>query len=112
MKGERKAIHAKDEFDAIGGLLEGLEYFENYGKSDEEYGDFATETNSMRKDDEASEKAFSSDDDLSASDFEDSDGLSESDNDSVADSDDNYRREKENPYVAPTQSVESYVPHH
>lgn len=110
LKGERKAIHAKDEFDAIGGLLEGLEYFENYGKSDEEYGDFATETNSMRKDDEASEKAFSSDDDLSASDFEDSDGLSESDNDSVADSDDNYRREKENPYVAPTQSVESYVP--
>lgn len=110
LKGERKAIHAKDEFDAIGGLLEGLEYFENYGKGDEEYGDFATETNSMIRDDEASGKAFSSDDDLSTSDFENSDRIGESDDDSFVDSDDNEKREKENPYVAPAQPVGSYVP--
>ena len=99
MKGERKVIYVKDEFDVIGGFFEGLEYFENYGKSDEEYGDFVIEINFMRKDDEVSEKVFFLDDDFLVFDFEDLDGFSEFDNDSVVDLDDNYRREKENFYV-------------
>ncbi|CCH62074.1 hypothetical protein TBLA_0G01270 [Henningerozyma blattae CBS 6284] len=41
LKKSSKKIHAKNEFDAIGGLLEGLDYFENFGNDDEDYGDFA-----------------------------------------------------------------------
>ncbi|EDO15987.1 hypothetical protein Kpol_499p15 [Vanderwaltozyma polyspora DSM 70294] len=41
LKGSSKKIRARDEFDAIGGLLEGLDFFENFGEGDEEYGDFA-----------------------------------------------------------------------
>lgn len=32
LKGKKKKIHARDEFDAIGGLLDGLDFFENYGQ--------------------------------------------------------------------------------
>lgn len=109
LKGERRTIRAKDEFDAIGGLLEGLDYFENYGKNDEEYGDFAAESNRMKDDEDVSDMAFSSDGDFSASNFEDSGELGESDNDSIMNSEDNETKGKENPYVAPAQP-ESYVP--
>ncbi|CAI4048190.1 hypothetical protein SUVZ_12G3620 [Saccharomyces uvarum] len=110
LKGEKRTIRAKDEFDAIGGLLEGLDYFEEYGKDDEEYGDFAAASKSVKEDEGDREKAFSSDDDLSSSDFENSDDFDQSSDDSIADSDDNKTREKENPYVAPTQPEGSYVP--
>ncbi|XDT40144.1 MIF4G domain [Nakaseomyces glabratus] len=35
LKGKGKKLKARDEYDAIGGLLEGLDYFENYGEDEE-----------------------------------------------------------------------------
>lgn len=32
LEGKKKEIHARDEFQAIGGLLDGLDFFENYGQ--------------------------------------------------------------------------------
>ena len=98
LKGKKKKIHARDEFDAIGGLLDGLDFFENYGQDDDEYGDFAIDNKNSADDDdddevseisesesisdgeesegeseELIENPFSSDDELSESDFEEFD---------------------------------------
>lgn len=94
LKGKSKKIRASDDFDAIGGLLEGLEYFENYGEGDEDYGDLAFANKSFKEDSESeseseSESAienndahsklsnvktpFSSDDELSSGDFDEFD---------------------------------------
>lgn len=65
LKGKKKSIRARDEFDAIGGLLDGLDYFENYGEGDEEYGDFAIgskESANISEGDYSSEEGSSSDD--------------------------------------------------
>lgn len=94
LKGKKKKLHATDEYDAVGGLLEGLDFFENVGGSDEEYGDFArndaqnhvseeeedmdeiSETedsggsDSSEEEEEDAENPFSSDDELSSGDFE------------------------------------------
>lgn len=96
LKGKKKKIHARDEFDAIGGLLDGLDFLENYGQDDDEYGDFAINDNNNNEDndkiseisgsdsysysevsegesEDIIENPFSSDDELSESDFEDFD---------------------------------------
>ncbi|CCD27054.1 Sgd1p NDAI_0J01620 [Naumovozyma dairenensis CBS 421] len=87
LKSTKKKIRARDEFDAIGGLLEGLDYFENYGEEDEDYGDFAfgksadrsqeeaddskqSENESSESENEDDTKAFPSDDELSSGDFD------------------------------------------
>lgn len=97
LKGGQKRIRAKDDYDAIGGLLEGLDFFDNFGASDEEYGAFARTSENDRSDsdsesigtdnigddeteeeidqgsdgiDEQVENPFSSDDELSSGDFE------------------------------------------
>ncbi|CCE63583.1 hypothetical protein TPHA_0F00970 [Tetrapisispora phaffii CBS 4417] len=67
LKGKVKKIKAKDEFDAIGGLLEGLDYFENYGNNDEEYGDLAMDAKSNGKDEVSDSEASSSDKEVSES---------------------------------------------
>ena len=72
LKGNKKSISASDEFDAIGGLLEGLDFMNDYGADDEEYGDLALDDgrkarkSSGRNDD----MPFGSDDELSEGDFD------------------------------------------
>lgn len=135
LKGKSKKIHAKDEFDAIGGLLEGLDYFDNYGGEDEDYGDLAYDKHEGKEfpDEEADEEvdeeanAFGSDDELSSGDFDefDEDDLDEeewqqlreledddeSEVESAKGSKAKKKRVKENPLVAPVEpGSESYVP--
>ncbi|KAL6941933.1 hypothetical protein ACO0QE_003095 [Hanseniaspora vineae] len=96
LKGKHKKIRAKDEYDAIGGLLDGLDFFESYGASDEDYGDLAmgkaTKTDSSsdqgssesysergrsdeadEEDDEMQGTQFSSDDEIDSDDFDEFD---------------------------------------
>ena len=126
LKGSKKKIRASDEFDAIGGLLEGLDFMDNYGADDEEYGDLALqdgkkESKSARRN---GDMPFGSDDELSEGDFDefeegdldadeweqlreleddDEDNSGEGEYDSQ-DSDDmsskRRTKKKENPYVA------------
>lgn len=137
LKGKNKNIRAKDEFDAIGGLLDGLEYFENYGKDDEDYGEFAiagkqekassedeSEDESQQESDEASEEEsgdeseehienpFSSDDELSEGDFEDfdEDDLDEDEWEQLRELEGGKKSKsskKENPYVAAAPADET-----
>ncbi|KAH3903028.1 related to Suppressor of glycerol defect protein 1 [Saccharomycodes ludwigii] len=127
LKKNKKKIHARDDYDAIGGLLEGLDFFENYGASDDDYGEFeltnkntttaessgAEETKSDYSSEENLDPPFSSDDELSSGDFDEFDEgdldseeweqLKELEGSDLGGSD--YEREKnkkkENPYVAP-----------
>ncbi|CAB4257304.1 similar to Saccharomyces cerevisiae YLR336C SGD1 Essential nuclear protein, required for biogenesis of the small ribosomal subunit [Maudiozyma barnettii] len=131
LKKGKKTISAADEFDAIGGLLEGLDFVDNYGASDEEYGDFAFENDksSGRTTTRDEDKPFSSDDELSEGDFDEfSDGdldedewdqLKELEDDETDESGDetsersNGNKTKENPYVAPNSTstdTGSYIP--
>lgn len=50
LKRNSKKLHARDEYDAIGGLLEGLDFIDNYGIEDEEYGEYGTEQKSDSRD--------------------------------------------------------------
>ncbi|CAL9729350.1 suppressor of glycerol defect protein 1 [Monosporozyma unispora] len=130
LKGKKKNIHARDEFDAIGGLLDGLEYFENYGKDDKEYGDFAIagkngeasseeesedeselesddvpEGGSDEESEEHIENPFSSDDELSEGDFDEfgEDDLDEGEWEQLRELEGDIKSKsskKENPYVA------------
>ena len=129
LKGKNR-ISASDEFDAIGGLLEGLDFMDNYGASDEEYGDLAFDDGKKsRKSKDDTDKPFSSDDELSEGDF---DEFEEGDLDEEeweqlheleeegenSDSEDgsskhSKRKPKENPYVAATSTDAentAYVP--
>lgn len=139
LKGKKKELHAKDEYDAVGGLLEGLDFFENYGEGDEEYGDFALNnkqaSNNESEDESESdgsedaedsegsseevvENPFSSDDELSSGDFEDFDeeDLNEEELEQLRELEENTKSKstkKENPYVAPVVEMEQtteYIP--
>ncbi|GAV51958.1 hypothetical protein ZYGR_0AF04300 [Zygosaccharomyces rouxii] len=137
LKGKHKKIHARDEFDAVGGLLEGLDFFENYDDderidqdesgseesadeseeemqlNDEDEGEGEEEEESESEEDDG-QKMFSSDDDLSSGDFDDEDEpLDEDDEGDESDemeSKSNKKKPKENPYVAPAQNDGAYVP--
>ncbi|SMN22635.1 similar to Saccharomyces cerevisiae YLR336C SGD1 Essential nuclear protein, required for biogenesis of the small ribosomal subunit [Maudiozyma saulgeensis] len=133
LKNGKKRISAQDEFDAIGGLLEGLDFVDNYGASDEEYGDFAFENDKSRakSNNRNEDKPFSSDDELSEGDFDEFDDgdldedewnqlneLEDEDNESEEDGDEHSerssgKRTKENPYVAANSvstDAGAYVP--
>lgn len=86
LKGDKRKIRAKDDFDAVGGLLEGLDFFENYDnlsdseeessesedESDEEEEseeDFEDETRAKKN----NQNPFPSDDELSSGDFDEFD---------------------------------------
>ncbi|KAL6939872.1 hypothetical protein ACO0RG_003720 [Hanseniaspora osmophila] len=77
LKGKTKKIKAKDEYDAIGGLLDGLDFFEDYGASDEDYGDL--EMDKVNKADSSSEEESSESYSESESSDEDHDGDQEED---------------------------------
>lgn len=136
LKGSSKKIQANDEFDAIGGLLEGLDYFEEIGKGDQEYGDFAHDSNKPseidssessgseeeeqeededdeREEEEVIENPFSSDDELDSDDFDEfgSDDLDPEELDQLRELEGGKKKshKKENPYAAPVESG-SYVP--
>lgn len=132
LKGKKKKIHARDEFDAIGGLLEGLDFIEEYGSEDDEYGDLAHDGggSSDSEGEEAHEGVPqglpSSDDELSSGDFDEFDdndlneeewqqlrdleGSDDSDQDQVEGSPKKIKK-KANPLVAPVPaSNEAYVP--
>lgn len=138
LKGKNKKIHARDEFDAVGGLLEGLDFFENYDDAEqisqtenasEETTDKSeedeVENERLNENDEGEEgeeseleeddgqKMFSSDDDLSSGDFDDEDEpLDEADEESGSDEmePESNKKTKENPYVAPAKNNSAYIP--
>lgn len=135
LKGKSKKIRAKDEFDAIGGLLEGLDFIENFGEEDDDYGNFArdenTEERNSRKeqDSESDVEAglLPSDDELSSDDFDDFEegdlneeewaqlrDLEEEDQDGHEEIDTSTAgrkpRTRENPLVAPVVDHGAYVP--
>ncbi|KAL6927367.1 hypothetical protein ACO0SA_003665 [Hanseniaspora valbyensis] len=61
-----KKLRALDEYDAIGGLLEGLDFFDNYGENLGEYGDLAINDNandisSSESDSDSSDESDSED---------------------------------------------------
>ncbi|CDO92276.1 unnamed protein product [Kluyveromyces dobzhanskii CBS 2104] len=92
-----KSLRATDEYDAIGGLLEGLDYFDDFGngssdneKDGDDYSDGSGSEDELiseeeeeeedaeldsgnEKEDEAVENPFSSDDELSSGDFDEFD---------------------------------------
>lgn len=131
LKGKSKKIHARDEFDAIGGLLDGLDYFDGYGAEDEDYGEYAygddrRKESSDEEQDGEEVPAFGSDDELSSGDFDEFDEddldeeeweqlreLEERDDESGDDEKAKIKgkRVKENPLVAPIEpGTEAYVP--
>ncbi|KAL3231113.1 Suppressor of glycerol defect protein 1 [Nakaseomyces bracarensis] len=140
LKGDKRKIRAKDEFDAVGGLLEGLDFFENFDdlSESEEESDLISEDevedensgaeSESESDQRDIDKPFSSDDELSSGDFDEFDEndldeeeweqlreLEDSDdeNDDESDSKSSKKKTKhrENPYVAPSESVSgAYVP--
>lgn len=132
LKGKNKKIHARDEFDAVGGLLEGLDFFEEYGDKDEEYGEFggddgsSSDSQSEESDEKAPEGLPSSDDEISSGDFDefDEDDLDEEEwqqlrelegqdgsDEDQAEKSSGKTRKKPNPLVAPVApSNETYVP--
>ncbi|QLQ81585.1 hypothetical protein HG537_0F03460 [Torulaspora globosa] len=132
LKGKNKRIRAKDEFDAVGGLLEGLEFFEKYGDEDDEYGNFAQDDGSSGESQggESDEQPItglpSSDDEISSGDFDEFDEddldeeewqqLRELEGEDASDGDENSEptgktKKKPNPLVAPVaSSTENYVP--
>ncbi|CCK68996.1 Sgd1p KNAG_0B05640 [Huiozyma naganishii CBS 8797] len=127
LKSKNKRIHAKDEYDAIGGLLEGLDYFENVGNDDEEYGDFSIDED-KKKSKGNKGNGFPSDDEISFGDFDEfnKDDLNEEEWEQLReledDEDDEDKdgsdvsdvgtRVRENPYVAPQteETSATYVP--
>lgn len=135
LKGKSKKIRAKDEFDAIGGLLEGLDFIENYGEEDDDYGNFARSENTEEKHPTAEESSdndvevglLPSDDELSSGDFDDFEeddlneeewaqlrDLEEEEEDGDEERDTNTAKRKprarENPLVAPVADYGAYVP--
>lgn len=68
MNSKNKKLKAMDEYDAIGGLLEGLDFFDDYGKDLEDYGDLefkddvSSDSESDESDSEASDDSEHSDD--------------------------------------------------
>ena len=135
IKGKNKKLKAKDEFDAIGGLLEGLDFFENYGDegsaseeedsgSDEEreadsVSDYDNKSSSQHEagdDTSDEENPFSSDDEISEGDFDefDEDDLNEEEWEELRELEGGEKRDKrskrENPYVAPITEETTYIP--
>ncbi|CAR25962.1 hypothetical protein ZYGR_0A05330 [Zygosaccharomyces rouxii] len=138
LRGKNKKIHARDEFDAVGGLLEGLDFFENFEngersdqdesgseededeseddseeeeeEQDGQSNDEEEEEESLSEEDDG-QKLFSSDDDLSSGDFDDEDEpLDEEDESDEMEHKSSKKKVKENPYVAPAQNDGAYVP--
>ncbi|AMD22930.1 HHR161Cp [Eremothecium sinecaudum] len=135
LKGKKKKLRATDEYDAIGGLLEGLEFFENYGsdnsavevdsdvddgspsESDAGSGDSESDKSEdigSSDEEENVENPFSSDDELSSDDFDEfgSEDLDDEELEQLRELEgekEPKKRVKENPYVAPSSS-QAYVP--
>ncbi|QEU61975.1 Sgd1 [Kluyveromyces lactis] len=130
-----KKLRATDEYDAIGGLLEGLDYFEDFG--DDESGEENVEDDSNVSDDGEDElisendededeqtedgqieTPFSSDDELSSGDFDefDEDDLDEDEWQQLRELEGHApssarKKQKENIYAAPAiEENKSYVP--
>lgn len=128
----KKSLKAENEFDAIGGLLEGLDFFENYGEDEQDLSEESSEeegsedekpTRSGERHLKADE--LPSDDELSSGDFDefDEDDLDEeewkqlreleeeeegngsvSSEASMSDSEGVPNKRRENPYVAPASA--------
>ncbi|SCU78987.1 LAME_0A06744g1_1 [Lachancea meyersii CBS 8951] len=133
LKGKQKNLKASNEFDAIGGLLEGLDFFENYDSEDSQSGEAEEEAQSEVSEEdqrngresesqsEAGENPFSSDDEISEGDFDefDENDLDEQEwkdlhelegQGSDQNSDQETSSKRENPYVAPAAEPVAYVP--
>ncbi|CUS22716.1 LAQU0S06e04412g1_1 [Lachancea quebecensis] len=126
MKGNKKRLKAKDEFDAIGGLLEGLDFFENYSSdeahsssdesNEEQFSDGTKDEIELEEGSSDVGKAFSSDDEISEGDFDefDEDDLDEDEWEQLRELEGGERptksSKKENPYVAPVSGTSAYVP--
>ncbi|KAG0679904.1 suppressor of glycerol defect [Kluyveromyces marxianus] len=134
---KKNKLHAADEYDAIGGLLEGLDYFENFGEEGEE-GEEDEEDEIMSEEDdedeiisegedeiisgneeeeEEVENPFSSDDELSSGDFDEfSEGdLDEEEWEQLRELEggkpSKAPKEKENIYTAPVSDTsQAYIP--
>ncbi|KAL2710659.1 Suppressor of glycerol defect protein1with MIF4G superfamily conserved domain [Kluyveromyces marxianus] len=131
---KKNKLHAADEYDAIGGLLEGLDYFENFGEEgeeDEEDEIMSEEDNEdeiisegedeiisgNEEEEEEVENPFSSDDELSSGDFDEfSEGdLDEEEWEQLRELEggkpSKAPKEKENIYTAPVSDTsQAYIP--
>ncbi|CEP64910.1 Sgd1p LALA0_S15e00144g [Lachancea lanzarotensis] len=133
LKGKKKTLKANSEFDAVGGLLEGLDFFENYNSdiSDESESEVESEASNGlsdepeniskrhsagEADENGPENPFSSDDEVSEGDFEefDENDLDEQEwkelRELEGETSDQETTVRENPYVAPTSEPAAYVP--
>lgn len=77
LNSKSKKLKAMDEYDAIGGLLEGLDFFDNYGKDLEDYGDLEFKDDDLSESD--SEESESEESHSEASDEEVYDEFDEND---------------------------------
>lgn len=129
LKGNKLTVEKDD--DGLGGLLDGLDFMDNYDQPSEEYeseeeekddeeeellDDIAEEDEGEEEVDDAGEgdeneqieNPFSSDDEINSSDFDSDVDITDEENE---ESGDILRpAPKENPYVAPVQSTSKYVP--
>lgn len=122
LKGKNKKIHARDEFDAIGGLLDGLDFFDNFearqgksteedeGISDQEHSSEGESVDELGSSEEDIQKPFSSDDELTSGDFDNESELMD-DEKSGEEEDFGENKDKENPFIAPlTKNEDTYIP--
>ncbi|CAI8508594.1 unnamed protein product [Hanseniaspora opuntiae] len=77
LNSKSKKLKAMDEYDAIGGLLEGLDFFDDYGKDLEDYGDLEIKDDDLSESE--SEESDSEESESEASDEEVYDEFDEND---------------------------------
>lgn len=99
LKGKKK-LTAQDENDLVGGLLDGLDFMDDYAETGMDDGDMSARSDGDSEA-ENSEGGFDSEDGFHDSEMESS--LSDSDSQSGLDSD--LDSSSENPYIAPTKYV-------
>ncbi|SGZ37935.1 uncharacterized protein HGUI_00135 [Hanseniaspora guilliermondii] len=64
LNSKSKKLKAMDEYDAIGGLLEGLDFFDDYGKDLEDYGDLEIKEDDLTDSDSEESESEASDEEV------------------------------------------------
>lgn len=64
LNSKSKKLKAMDEYDAIGGLLEGLDFFDDYGKDLEDYGDLEIKDDDLSESDSEESESEASDEEV------------------------------------------------
>lgn len=120
LKGNK--LTAENDDDGLGGLLDGLDFLDNYDQPSEEYESESEEEEAEPLEDiaekeeedgdgdnqEEIENPFSSDDEINSSDFDSDVDITDEEGE---ESGDILRpAPKENPYIAPVQSTSKYIP--